>query len=63
MAYAFSPIDDGQVDCQHQVMRNLTLAECLFIWRTKSPRLRLALVLWLVGLRWFATRVAKSERG
>jgi hypothetical protein len=43
-------------------MRNLTLTECLFIWRTGSTRLRIGLALWLVGLRRIATRVAKSER-
>jgi hypothetical protein len=42
-------------------MRNLTPIERRFIWRTKSPRLRLALLLYVIGLRRFATRVAKAD--
>jgi hypothetical protein len=40
-------------------MRNLTPIECLFIWRTKSLRLRLALVCWVVGLRGLALRLSR----
>jgi hypothetical protein len=41
-------------------MRNLTSIERRFIWRTGSLRLRLALLLYVTGLRRFATRVAKA---
>jgi hypothetical protein len=42
-------------------MRNLTFTECLFIWRTKSPRLRFAVLCWMVGLRKIALRASKSS--
>jgi hypothetical protein len=57
MAYVFSSIDARAVACQHRGMRNLTLTECLFIWRTGSPRLRIGLALWIIGLRRLAVRV------
>ena len=41
-------------------MRNLTSIERRFIWRTKSPRMRISLILWIVGLRRIATLVAKT---
>ena len=61
MAYVFSSIDGSSVACQHQVMRNLTFTECLFIWRTGSPRLRIGLALWLTGLRGLAVRVTDTS--
>jgi hypothetical protein len=39
-------------------MRNLTPIERRFIWRTKSPRLRLALLLYVIGLRGLALRLS-----
>ena len=57
MAYVFSSIDASADDCQHRAMQNLTFTECLFIWRTGSPRLRIGLVLWIAGLRGLAVRV------
>jgi hypothetical protein len=38
-------------------MRNLTLTEYLFIWRTGSTRMRLALLCWILGLRGLAVQV------
>jgi hypothetical protein len=50
-------IGGNALACQHQAMRNLTFTECLLIWRTSSPRLRIGLALWIIGLRRLAVRV------
>jgi len=42
-------------------MRNLTPIERRFVWRTKSPRMRLALLCWTLGLRRVAARLAKVD--
>ena len=63
VVYDLSLIDIMVGGLHDDHMRRLSIAEMMFIARCPGWRMRVALALWLVGLRGLAQRVIRGQRG
>ena len=63
VVYDFSRIDIGGPGVLDDRMRRLSISEMMFIARCPGWRMRVALLLWLIGLRERAQQVSQNQRG